>query len=192
MRRAKVLGLVFAGLVVGCGKKAEEKAVPPNPQAAAHDRETYVHVSIQDIDSLDPAWAYDTASHAVTAHLYETLVAYKGASISELEPAVAEKVPSRENGLISADGRSYTFPIRKGVKFHKGGDLTAEDVAYSLKRFMLYDRAGGPSALLSSWWPASRHATTEPAARRVRQGRRGRQVKGTRSSCASTSPSPPS
>ena len=150
MRRATVLGLVLAGLFVGCGKKDDQKAgaQPAQPAAGGHDKETYVHVSIQDIDSLDPAWAYDTASHAVTAHLYETLVAYKGASISALEPAVAETVPSRENGLISADGRSYTFPIRKGVKFHKGEDLTAEDVAYSLKRFMLYDRAGGPAALL--------------------------------------------
>jgi peptide/nickel transport system substrate-binding protein len=49
-----------------------------------------------------------------------------------------------ENGGISADGRTYTFTIRKGVKFHEGGDLTPEDVVYSFKRAMISDPAGGP------------------------------------------------
>ncbi len=143
----------LAAAFASCGKKPETPAAAaPSPAqtrgAGAHDKETFLHVGIQDIDSMDPAWAFDTASHSVILNMYEPLLTFKGSTAAELEPVIAEKVPSRENGLISADGRTYTFPIRKGVKFHKGGEVTPEDVRYSLMRFMLYDRAGGPSSLL--------------------------------------------
>jgi len=35
---------------------------------------------------------------------------------------------------ISGDGLIYTIPIRKGVKFHNGRELVADDVKYSLER----------------------------------------------------------
>ena len=34
---------------------------------------------------------------------------------------------------VSPDGLTYTFKLRKGVKWHDGRDFTAEDVAYSIK-----------------------------------------------------------
>jgi peptide/nickel transport system substrate-binding protein len=138
-------------LTAACGKKESSSSKGGGKKAAAKkskNKDTYVHVTISDIDSLDPAWSYDTASHMVIENLYEYLLAYKGGSITELEPKVSEKVPSISNGLLTADGLTYRFPIRKGMKFHKGGEVTAEDVRYSLMRFMLFDRAGGPSSLL--------------------------------------------
>ncbi|MBI4669517.1 MAG: ABC transporter substrate-binding protein, partial [Elusimicrobia bacterium] len=109
---------------------------------------TYTIAMISDIDSLDPAWAYDSISGMVILNVYETLISYKGASIQDFEPLIAEKVPSIANGLISKDGLTYTFPIRSGIKFHDATTLTAEDVKYSLMRFLLLDRDGGPSSLL--------------------------------------------
>jgi len=41
-----------------------------------------------------------------------------------------------------------TFPIRQGVKFHKGGDLTAEDVKYSFLRKLTLEGPGGESAVV--------------------------------------------
>ena len=38
---------------------------------------------------------------------------------------------------IAADGKSYTFTIRDGVKFHDGSDLTVEDVVTSFSRMAL-------------------------------------------------------
>ncbi|HVE13933.1 MAG TPA: ABC transporter substrate-binding protein [Elusimicrobiota bacterium] len=109
---------------------------------------TYVYLAGSDIDSLDPDWAYDRLSDAAILQMYEPLLAFKPGSAAELEPLISEKVPSRANGLISADGLTYRFPIRKGVKFHGGQTLTPEDVRYSLLRFLLTDRDAGPSFVL--------------------------------------------
>ncbi len=129
-------------LSVGCG-------VPqPGDPTAVKNPDTYTYVTISDLDSLDPAWSYDTASHVVILNVYDPLLKYKGSSTEELEPVIATQVPSKSNGLISPDGLTYTFPIRQGVKFHDGTLLTPEDVKYSLMRFLLQDRAGGPSSLL--------------------------------------------
>lgn len=101
-----------------------------------------------EMESLDPVYSYDGVTHGMLINVYDTLLKFKGSSLTELEPSLATQVPSKENGLISADGRTYTFPIRKGVKFHDGTELTPEDVRYSLLRFILSDVSGGPSSLL--------------------------------------------
>ena len=63
-------------------------------------------------------------------------------------PVLATEVPTVENGGISSDGKTITFTIRKGVKFHEGGDLTPDDVVYSMKRAMISDPSGGPMWML--------------------------------------------
>jgi peptide/nickel transport system substrate-binding protein len=123
-------------------------SIPASAQVKNPD--TFVYATIGDVDSLDPVWPYDSASHGVINNIYEYLLTYTGGGvkIQNLSPLLATKVPSRANGLISADGLTYRLPIRKGVKFHSGATLTPEDVRYSLLRFMLLDRDGGPSSLL--------------------------------------------
>ncbi len=118
--------------------------------AAVQNPDTFVFATIADPDSLDPVWSYDTASHNIISNVYEYLLAYKGSglSVKDMMPMIAEKVPSKANGLVSADGLTYRFPIRKGVKFHDGTILTPEDARYSILRFLLVDRDGGPSSLL--------------------------------------------
>jgi len=111
--------------------------------------DTFVTLRFGDPESLDPAYAYDTASQEVIwPAVYETLIAYSGSMTSRYVPELASQVPSLANGLISKDGLTYTFPIRSGVKFHDGSTMTPEDVRYSMLRFMLQDRDGGPSWLL--------------------------------------------
>ncbi len=110
--------------------------------------DTFTNLEIGEVGSLDPAFPYDASSQSVIQNVYETLIAFKGSSLSEYEPRLAARVPSLKNKLISPDGRTYRFPIRKGVQFHGGSEVTPEDVRYSLLRFMITDRAGGPSGLL--------------------------------------------
>lgn len=115
---------------------------------AIKNPDTFISVSFGDWDTIDYAWAYDTSSHQVIFNIYETFIAYDGSRVDRFVPRLATAVPSAQNGLISSDGRTYTFPIRQGVKFHDGTPLTAEDAAYSLRRFLMIDRDGGPSSLL--------------------------------------------
>ncbi|MBI4678367.1 MAG: ABC transporter substrate-binding protein [Elusimicrobia bacterium] len=115
---------------------------------AAARNDTLVSAEMGEITSFDPAYAYDALSMSLLLNVYDTLIGFKGESLSEFEPLLAAKVPSVKNGLISRDGLTYRFPMRKGVKFHDGSPVTAEDARYSTLRFMLMDRSGGPSALL--------------------------------------------
>ena len=101
-----------------------------------------------EVESLDPAFSYDGISHGLLLNVYDTLIKFKGSSLKEFEPLLASEVPSLENGLISPDGLTYTFNIRQDIFFQDGTPLTAQDVAYSLQRFMLSDNLGGPSSLL--------------------------------------------
>jgi len=53
-------------------------------------------------------------------------------------------VPSlAEYWKISPDGKKYTFYLRRGIKFHHGKELTAEDVKFSLER-LIYKKTNSP------------------------------------------------
>ena len=150
MKKLTLITALF--LFAGCGTpRIGELTAMKNP-------DTCTYVTISDLDSLDPAWSYDSSSRLIILNVYEYLVEYKGSSTEELVPFIATQVPSKSNGLISPDSLTYTFPIRQGVKFQDGTPLTPEDVKYSLMRFLLQDRVGGPSPLLLE--PILGYATT--------------------------------
>lgn len=100
--------------------------------------DTYIEATIGDLETLDPAWHYDTSSATAIFNIYETLIFYDGEAIDKFVPMLAE------SWTVSPDSSTYTFKIRKGVKFHAGGDLSPDDVAYSFQRALLQDRSGGP------------------------------------------------
>jgi peptide/nickel transport system substrate-binding protein len=100
---------------------------------------SFVQMTIGDVDSLDPAWAYDGYSCEQVQYVYETLLFYDGEEVDQFVPALATE------WQFDSENLSYRFKIRKGVKFHEGGDLTPSDVEYSFEREMVQDRAGGPS-----------------------------------------------
>ena len=77
-------------------------------------------------DSLDPHKAVAAGTKEILFNIYEGLV--KADSNGNLNPAVADSYS------ISEDGLTYTFGLRKGVKFHNGKNVTASDVVYSIKR----------------------------------------------------------
>jgi peptide/nickel transport system substrate-binding protein len=116
--------------------------------AMASDKNTFVKATYGTVRTLDPACAYDTTSGMRVRNIMETLVEFDGESTENYRPLLATKVPTVENGGISKDGKTYTFEIRKGVKFHNGATLTPEDVEYSLERSMIVDQEGGPSWMM--------------------------------------------
>jgi peptide/nickel transport system substrate-binding protein len=117
----------------------EEPTPAPPPPTEIKNPDSLIYGTIAEPDSLDPAYQYDTASYSPLFNVYEGLLFYKREKVDEFVPVLATKMPE-----ISDDGRTYTFTLREGIKFHEGGDLTPEDVAYTFWRGMLQDRSGGP------------------------------------------------
>jgi len=124
-------------VVVGAVAISMRKTTPAENRVVKNP-DTLVYETIGEMESLDPAWAYDTASGEVILNVYEPLLLFKGGSTDEFEPRIAE------SWTISDDGLTYTFKIRTGVKFQNGDILTPQDVVYSIKRAMVQDRDGGP------------------------------------------------
>jgi peptide/nickel transport system substrate-binding protein len=116
--------------------------------AQVKNPDTFVLADYRTVESIDPARSYDVAGSMRLWNLYETLIFFDGSSTENYVPLLAAEVPTVENGGIARDGKTYAFTIRKGVKFHEGGELTAEDVVYSLKRNMIMDPDGGPMWML--------------------------------------------
>ena len=92
-----------------------------------HATTARVHLNA-DIRSINPGVNRDDNTDAVVLHMVEGLVAY--GEDSQVRPLLAEKV------AISDDGLTYTFTLRKGVKFHNGAELTSADVVWSWNRYM--------------------------------------------------------
>ncbi len=131
----------------------EVTAAPEEPVAAegvfvAPDPETYTYVTYGDIDTMDPNLCYDTASSALIMNVMEGLIFFNREKMTEYVPLLAEEIPSVENGGISADGMTYTFNIRDGVKFHNGNDMTPSDFEYTFERGLIQSDVNGPQWLL--------------------------------------------
>lgn len=126
---------IIGCLLVLCATGAGAEVKNPN---------TFVLANYGNLRTLDPCVAYDVTSSQRLWNIYEPLIFFDGSHTDKFKPILATEVPSLENGGISPDGKTYTFTIRKGVKFQEGGDLTPEDVVYSFKRNMIADPDGGP------------------------------------------------
>ncbi len=97
-----------------------------------------ITVALQsDGKTLDPHKASDAGSIHLIENMYSTLLRHKAGTYGEIEPDLAESY------TISKDGRSYTFKLRKGARFHDSGrEVKAADVKYSIERIIeLKERA---------------------------------------------------
>ncbi|MHC4606417.1 MAG: ABC transporter substrate-binding protein, partial [Planctomycetota bacterium] len=82
-----------------------------------------------DSNSLDPggiSWGEDAK---VCENIHETLICLDRENLQP-EPLLAT------SWSFSEDGKTLTFELRKGVKFHNGAELTAEDVAFTFHRII--------------------------------------------------------
>ncbi len=79
--------------------------------------------------SLDPMASTADLVGLIMQHVYEPLFTFDAKWA--VQPMLAAEMPK-----MSADGKTYTIELRKGVKLHNGRDLDAEDVVASLKRWV--------------------------------------------------------
>jgi peptide/nickel transport system substrate-binding protein len=80
-----------------------------------------------DITSMDPHYVNLFPNNGVAEHIYNKLVT--------LDPD-SRLIPDLAESWKTIDPTTWEFKLRKGVKFHDGGDFTAADVIFS------YDRVG--------------------------------------------------
>ena len=105
-------------LMLACGLLAACTAAPtPEPPAVA--RIGYGGSP----DTLNPGTAVLTEAYTIFALVYDALYTYNLDGTYSL--GLAESVDR------SADGLTYTYKIRSGIKFHDGQPLTARDVAFT-------------------------------------------------------------
>ncbi|MCQ2006447.1 ABC transporter substrate-binding protein [Rhizobium sp. NRK18] len=82
--------------------------------------------------SLDPAADTAVNDFRILVNLYDGLVRYKDGTL-EVEPSLAT------SWTISDDGKTYTFKLRDGVKFHDGTPFNAEAVKFNFDRMLKED-----------------------------------------------------
>ena len=77
---------------------------------------------------LDPALASDGETFRVARQMFEGLVG-AAPGTTDVEPLLATEWETAE------DGKSHTFTLREGVKFHDGTDFNAEAVCANFDRW---------------------------------------------------------
>ncbi|PYM70385.1 MAG: hypothetical protein DME03_21070 [Candidatus Rokuibacteriota bacterium] len=83
--------------------------------------------------SLAPVW-FDPADTTSTSIPFIVLYAVHDALVKAM-PAQPMAPSLAESWTVSRDGLVYEFVLRKGVKFHNGEPVTAEDVKFSFERY---------------------------------------------------------
>ena len=78
---------------------------------------------------LNPHFAVGTKDQDGSRLFYEPLASWN--EDGEMEAVLAAEVPSRENGGLAADGKSVTWKLKQGVKWHDGKPFTADDVVFN-------------------------------------------------------------
>ena len=127
----------LALVVAACGSATPSASQAPSPSSAPATPPpagggTLSFAVESDISTLDPAIGYDVVTFPISHMLYDQLVHYDAGT--NLVPGLASEMPT-----VSADGLTYTFKLRPGVKFVKADgtalrDLNADDVVHSINR----------------------------------------------------------
>ncbi|MCW2616420.1 MAG: dipeptide-binding transporter [Frankiales bacterium] len=143
LRRQGAVALGLAGLLVAtaaCGSDTDDDPGTTEGQSGG----TMVFGTSADPISMDGAYVSDGESLRVVRQLFETLVTTKAGG-TDIEPLLAtEYEPSNA-------GKTWTFTLREGVKFHDGTDFDAEAVCANFDRWYNF-KGVQQSASVSYYW----------------------------------------
>ncbi|MEJ2598923.1 MAG: ABC transporter substrate-binding protein, partial [Anaerolineales bacterium] len=108
----------------------EAPTTAPTTAASAAGADTIIIGTTDPIASLDPADAYAIRDWESITNISQGLLSYKPGT-AEVIPELAPAMPD-----ISADGLTYTFTLKDGIKFGDGTDLTAKMYVDQLNRLL--------------------------------------------------------
>jgi peptide/nickel transport system substrate-binding protein len=88
-----------------------------------------------DVSSLDPHYLNIAPNISLASHLFDTLV---------LVDADGKLIPGLAASWRAVDDTTWEFTLRRGVRFHDGSEMTADDVLFSLDRPATLTASPGP------------------------------------------------
>src|ERR687891_2981302 len=94
-----------------------------------------------EIRTSDPQRAFEPTASIVDRAIYDTLLTFKGGDVSRPLPMAARSFRASRNA------KTYTFQLRRDIRFADGTPMTAADVVFSFRR--LINLKGNPSFLLA-------------------------------------------
>lgn len=127
---AACAALCAALSLVGCGGRANDPSGPSVLRGITASFPGY----------LDPALSLSLEGQSAMWNTYVPLLTYRHASGkagTELIPGLARALPE-----VSADGRTYTLNLRKGLRYSDGEAIVAGDFTHSVERMLLLNSGG--------------------------------------------------
>jgi peptide/nickel transport system substrate-binding protein len=124
-----------AGPSVAAPSGAAPSAAAPSTAGTPVNGGNLVVALQGDMVYADPSLVSDGNSLYVATQVVEGLVGLAPGTISEVIPVLAASLPT-----VSADGKTYTFTLRTGVKFHDGTDFNAAAVKFNYDRWKAFTK----------------------------------------------------
>jgi peptide/nickel transport system substrate-binding protein len=137
MKTIRLLLLSLAAAMTALG--GAQAATPKNTFVQAKD--------IADIITMDPAEVFELTTGEIIANIYDRIMMFEPEDLQNLVGGVAE------NYEVSQDGKTITFKLRPGLKFHSGNPVRPEDVAWSLQRVVKLNKTPAFIITQFGWTP---------------------------------------
>jgi peptide/nickel transport system substrate-binding protein len=148
MRRSAIVSMAAITLAALAALALLQPASGQTPVSGGHFRRALS----ADPGNLDPALTNTSEAIAVKMVVFDSL-------LRQTPPSLAIAPGAAESWSVSADGKILTFHLRRGIRFHHGREMTAEDVKYSIERILTpemgspfihtYDRIVGAPAFIA-------------------------------------------
>ena len=105
---------VLAGLVLGLSMSMSIALASPNPKANPADPDKVLKVAFPVPETgFDPVRVNDLYSNTITAVIFQPLLTYDWMAMpTRMVPNAAESMPQ-----VSADQKTFTFKVKKGLYF---------------------------------------------------------------------------
>ncbi|MGH2452873.1 MAG: ABC transporter substrate-binding protein [bacterium] len=121
-RAGRLAAICFVLLLIAVGLPP---AAAQAPIAGGHFR----RMLSSDPANLDPALTNTVRAISVKMNIFDMLL--------RRDPKTLQLIPgAAESWTVSEDRRTITFVLHRGIKFHHGRELTADDVKYSIERIL--------------------------------------------------------
>lgn len=134
-------GLLALAFLAGCSGGGTSDPKPGKEQPGKAVSQDVTIANVTDIVQLDPLDIGDAPSSLVAGQIMEQLV--RRDDKGNIIPALAE------DWTVSPDGLTWTFKLRKNVKFHDGSDFNADVVKWHYDR-ILFDESA-PARFRKQW-----------------------------------------